>query len=71
MSCIYLESDGDTCGMYCKGEFNNPLGVDSRGGCRVNDDPDPNIGCDTYQGCDVCGDCGADADVAGEECSCD
>ena len=70
MSCIYLSSNGEKCNMFSKGEQGNPLGCSESGFCRVSDDPDPNVGCDTYEGVDVCIDCGKDSGVEGEECIC-
>lgn len=71
MSCVYLGSCGDSCTMFGEGERNNPLGCDVEGNCRVQGDPDPNVGCDTYEGLEVCIDCGADENIDGEECECD
>lgn len=70
MTCVYLESCGDKCTLFDENDKRGPLGCDEEGGCCVQGDPDPNFGCDSYEGVEVCRDCGADENIEGEECEC-
>ena len=70
MTCIYVTGTNESCNMFSEGQPSNPTGCDKEGGCRVSEDPNPSRGCDTYEGVEVCIDCGADENIDGEECEC-
>jgi len=66
MGCIYSNLDGE-CGLWDE-NIGKP-GCDEEGFCTCEEDPDPNVLCDSYESDNQCSECGTDLNI--EDCDCE